>query len=110
MPIAVEIPTRLRLDLDALRDEGAELLLADALRSAAARALRSSSDAVLAGGGLRPVRCEPELRWHGDGLSELDSARREAIEASVMGALARALVEADVRVPDTSEGQSARGE
>jgi hypothetical protein len=110
MAVTVEIPTRVRLDVDALQGEDAELLLADALRSAAARALRSSSDAVLAGGGLRPVLCEPELRWYGDGLPELDSARREAIEASVMGALAGAVAEADVRAPDTTEGRSARGE
>jgi hypothetical protein len=104
MPVAVEIPTRVRADLAALLDPSGDALVADAVRSAAERALATSAEVVLGGDGARPVLVEPWFTWFGDGLGTLDVARRESLEASMTGALASAVSAADVRAPDKARG------
>jgi hypothetical protein len=91
MPASVQIPTRIRVDPDALdlRDSDIE----EALLAAAGRALRNSRDTVLQARGGYAFVCvsEPSFCWGGEGLLRLPVAARAAFEQRVSGILADAV-------------------
>src|SRR3989442_218812 len=92
MPIAVEVPVRIRSDSRALRERREAIL--DAVAAAAGRALDNSVDVVLKSrGGYVGVEVHaPEFVWSGDGLSEVQSALQVDFE-SEMNALLKQTIE-----------------
>ncbi len=90
MPVSVIIPTRIRVNATGLakrRD-----VIAEALASAAGRALASSRDVVLARrGGYATIRLwEPKVVWTGGELDRVSAAVRADIEALVKETFSRA--------------------
>lgn len=94
MATTVEVPIRLRLDAAALLAAEPGLPdVADAVRAAAGRALRTSAQVVPA---APAVLVEPSFVWYGDGLASIGGATRIDVEAAVMGALAAAVADAEL--------------
>jgi hypothetical protein len=91
MPVAVNIPIRIKVDPVALWMR--PRCIEDALSKAVARALSKSSTEVLdPRGGYPAVRLHaPEIRWSGDGLDHITPAQRVATRELVSSVLERAV-------------------
>ncbi len=91
MPVRVDIPARIRVDVPALSERRDEL--EDALAAATGRALRTSAVEVLEprGGYLGVRLAEPRFTWSGDGLANAHPALRADVEAGLRAAIAGAV-------------------
>ncbi len=87
MPVRVDIPTRLTVDVPALTERRGDI--EEAVTAAVGRALRTSAREVLEPrGGYAGVRLnEPELSWWGDGLAAVPATVRADVEDAVRAAL-----------------------
>jgi hypothetical protein len=90
MPIRVNVPTRIRVDLEALRAR--QGCLEEALAAALGRALAHARARVLAPrGGYLGVRLHaPAFTWTGPGLAQVPAALREAVTARLAAVFPRA--------------------
>lgn len=96
MTVGVTVPMRLRVDPAALRDRPDDL--ADALLTAATRALAGSVTHVLEPrGAYVGVQLDsPTIRWSGSELERVDADARERIEALCRAAVAEAVAQSGV--------------
>lgn len=94
MPVRVDIPTRIRVDVPALTERRGDI--EEAAAAAAGRALRASAAEVLEPrGGYVGVRLnEPEFAWSGDGLGKAPPGVRDDVEAALRAAIAGAVRDA----------------
>jgi hypothetical protein len=97
MPVHVDVPIRIKVDPGALARRAC--CIESALSAAAGRALKNSSDVVLAGrGGYATVELHPpQLRWSGDGLGQVPQGLRLATGDLVASVLAEAAAVAGIR-------------
>ena len=91
MPVAVNVPIRIKVDPDGLARR--PRCIEDALSKALGRALKQSSRVVLdARGGYTAIQIHaPEISWGGDGLDRVTQAHRAATSDLVASALDRAV-------------------
>ena len=96
MPIAVNIPTRLRVDPAALVERREDI--AEALAAAAFRGLKNSRDSVLAdrGGYIEVELKPPTFTWSGVAAATIGEKERAPIEALVRDTLVQAAEDAGV--------------
>lgn len=105
MPVRVDIPTRLKLDVPALTERRDDI--GEAVAAAVGRALRSSVTEVLEprGGYVGVKLNEPELSWWGDGLAAVPPTVRAEVEEAVRDAVASAAADTGLPRP-AGEGAS----
>jgi hypothetical protein len=91
MPVAVNVPIRIKVDPDALARR--PRCIEDALSKAVGRALKQSQRVVLdARGGYPAIQIHaPEISWGGDGLDRVSQVQRLATSDLVASALDRAV-------------------
>jgi hypothetical protein len=84
MPIAVQVPIRIRVDVHALADPSGKAL-SETFAPALLRALENSRAVVLEDrGGYQTVQLAlPSFTWLGEGLSAVSEERRVAIERTI---------------------------
>jgi hypothetical protein len=90
MPVRVDFPTRLTVDVPALSERRDDI--AEAVAAAVGRALSAAGTEVLEPrGGYAGVRLnEPEFSWSGDGLGTVTATVRGDVEDAVRSALGSA--------------------